>query len=90
MPYENIVEGIRAMTVCPYKNLFGAPGTGAHSVRIFNIAIVDVLLTVLVAWILSYVLNVRVLYTLPVLFLLGIVLHRWFCVRTTVDTILFP
>ena len=78
------------MTLCPYKHLFGAPGTGAHSIRIFNIAIVDVVFTILGAWVLSYALNLPFLSTLLVLFLLGIVLHRLFCVRTTIDAILFP
>jgi len=30
------------------------------------------------------------LYTAICLFILGIILHRLFCVRTTVDKILFP
>ena len=70
--------------------MFGAPGTGAHSIRIFNIAIVDVVLTILGAWVLSYMLNLPFLPTLLFLFVLGLVLHGLFCVRTTVDTILFP
>ena len=31
---------------CKYKDLFGKPGEGVHSYRIFNIAIVDVILTI--------------------------------------------
>jgi hypothetical protein len=42
------------MDLCKYKNFFGKPGEGAHSYRIFNIAIVDLGLTILVAYILSF------------------------------------
>jgi hypothetical protein len=74
---------------CKYKDLFGKPGKGVHSYRIFNIAIVDVLLTILGAFIISYFMKFNFATTLLVLFLLGIILHRLFCVRTTVDKLLF-
>jgi hypothetical protein len=71
--------------------MFGAVDTGAHSYRIFNIAIVDVSATVLVAIILHYLFpRICFWYILVALFLLGIVVHRLFCVRTTVDKFLFP
>lgn len=35
------------MNLCKYKNILGEPGKGVHSYRIFNIAIVDVLLTLI-------------------------------------------
>ena len=34
---------------CKYKDIFGKPKTGLHSYRIFNIAVVDFLLTILLA-----------------------------------------
>jgi len=33
------------MSLCEYKNYFGESGKGVHSYRIFNIAIVDVIMT---------------------------------------------
>ena len=78
------------MSLCKYKNLFGEPGTGVHSYRIFGIAIVDVLLTILVAYIISFLTKFSFTLTLIILFILGIILHRLFCVRTTVDKLLFP
>ena len=79
-----------AMDLCKYKNMFGEVGTGLHSYRLFNIAVVDVILTIIVAYILSVAFNTPFLYTLVGFFILGIVLHRLFCVRTTVDKLLFP
>ena len=32
--------------LCDYKNILGEPNKGLHKYRIFNIAIVDVLLTI--------------------------------------------
>ena len=75
--------------LCKYKDIFGEPGQGVHSFRIFNIAIVDVLLTILGAFLISYFMQINFGKTLLVLFILGIILHRLFCVRTTIDKLLF-
>jgi hypothetical protein len=79
------------MSLCKYKDLFGKVGEGVHSYRIFNIAIVDVVLTVLGAFIIHLFLpKYKFIYILLALFLSGIFLHRLFCVRTTIDKLLFP
>jgi hypothetical protein len=77
------------LDLCKYKNILGEPDKGVHSFRIFNIAIVDILLTILAAYILSYFTNYELIYTLIFMFILGIISHRIFCVRTTVDKVLF-
>lgn len=78
------------MSKCPYKNLFGKLGTGIHSYRIYNIAYLDIMVTVIGAFILSRILRTPFLYTLIVFFIIGIIIHRLLCVRTTVDKFLFP
>jgi hypothetical protein len=75
--------------LCKYQNIFGSPGTGAHAYRFLNVAVVDVVGTVVIGWGLAAVAGWSVWRTICVLFLLGIVFHRLFCVRTTVDKILF-
>jgi len=70
--------------------MFAKPNTGPHQYRIFNIAIVDVVLTILLAYGISWYFNYPFLPTLGILFLLGIFVHRLFCVRTTVDKLIFP
>lgn len=90
------------MNLCQYKDLFGKPGAGLRKYRIFNIAIYDTVVTVGFAWIIWWILNEFVLpYMiksntkipfLPFLlavFVLGIFVHRAFCVRTGVDRMLF-
>ena len=71
------------------KDIFGKPGQGAHSYRLFNIAIIDVILTILLALLISYLFDLSYLKTTLILFLFGIIFHRLFCVRTTIDKLLF-
>ena len=76
--------------LCKYKDIFGKVGEGVHSYRIFNIAIVDVILTFLLSFIIQLLLpKYNYYHILILLFILGIILHRMFCVRTTIDKILF-
>lgn len=75
---------------CPYKDSLGKVGEGVHSYRVFDIAIVDVILTVIGAVIINFFLpQYRFIVILAALFVTGIVMHRIFCVRTTIDKILF-
>jgi hypothetical protein len=81
--------------LCKYTNLFGNPNKGVHSIRIFNIAVIDVLATILSAFIIYLFINkiinwnVSFWLILIMLFILGIIMHRIFCVRTTIDKLLF-
>lgn len=86
------------INLCKYKDMFGKPGQGIHSYRIFNIAIVDFVLTLILAFII-YSLNVHYkvhngniygfIVDLLGIFLLGIVMHRLFCVNTTVSKAIY-
>ena len=76
--------------LCKYKNILGAPKKGIHSIRIFNIAIIDVLLTIFISYLISLFKpkwNFSII--LLSLFILGIILHRLFCIKTTIYKILF-
>jgi hypothetical protein len=77
------------MSLCQYKNILGEVGEGVHSIRFLNMAVVDVLLTILGSYLLSLNFNWDFWITLVVVFTLGIILHRLFCVRTTIDKLLF-
>jgi hypothetical protein len=78
------------MDLCKYKNILGEPDKGVHSYRLFGLAIMDVIMTIVAAFVISYLNKFSFLYTLLFLFVLGIILHRLFCVRTTIDKFLFP
>jgi hypothetical protein len=75
---------------CKYKDILGKSGEGVHSYRLFNIAIVDVLFTLLGAFIIHLFLpQYNYFVILLCLFITGIILHRLFCVRTTIDKMIF-
>ena len=78
------------MSLCKYKNSLGIPKKGIHSYRFLGVAIADVIMTIIAAMLISYFFKISFLYTSISLFVLGIILHRLFCVRTTVDKLLFP
>jgi hypothetical protein len=77
------------LSLCPYKNLFGEPNTGAHKYRLLDIALIDVAFTIGGAFLISKYFKQDFKLVLFILFLLGIILHRLFCVRTTIDKLLF-
>ena len=74
---------------CEYKNLLGEPGKGVHS-HFMGFAWRDTLMTIIGGLLIALVFKFNVLYTLIAVFIIGILFHRLFCVRTTVDKILFP
>jgi uncharacterized membrane protein YcaP (DUF421 family) len=77
---------------CPFKkysDIFGKPNIGFHSYRIFDIAIYDVLGTIIISGLISYWFNFNFFLILFILLLLGIILHRLFCVDTTINKLIF-
>lgn len=77
--------------LCEYSELIGKVGEGIHSYRLFNIAILDVIITMIGAYFLQkkFFSNYSYLQVLTVVFIVGIISHRIFCVRTTIDKMLF-
>jgi|688.fasta_scaffold127778_5 hypothetical protein len=74
---------------CDKKDIFGIPGKGLHSVRVLNLAVVDILATLFVGAILAYYTGVNVYGMWVGLFILGIFVHRLFCVNSTVNMWIF-
>jgi len=69
--------------LCKYKDILGISGQGVHSYRIFNIAIMDVIMTIIASFIISLIFRVSFLWSFVVLFVFGEILHYIFCVPTT-------
>jgi hypothetical protein len=78
------------MDLCKYKDIIGKPGLGLRKYRIFDIAILDTVVTIIGAYLIAIFFNWSPLYTIIVIFILGIISHRIFCVRTGLDKKLFP
>jgi len=79
------------MSLCKYSDIFGKPNQGVHRHRLFNLAIVDVVFTILGGIALQKIFfRKRKTHNVIIsLFILGIILHKLFCVRTTIDKLLF-
>jgi fatty-acid desaturase len=75
--------------LCEYRHIFGEEGKGVHSIRIANIAVVDLGLTLLAGLFISKWLRINLYLTWAILILLGIFFHRLFCVNTTINKAIF-
>jgi uncharacterized membrane protein len=85
------------MELCKYKHIFGEPNKGVHKYRFMGMAVVDWLLTIIIAAVITIIWSRRnrkvqwqkvTLYfvlVLIVLILLGVILHWLFCVDTTLN-----
>lgn len=76
--------------LCRYRDLFGQPGSGVHSYRLGPFAAVDLLLTLVAGFLLSYALDWSLWVSTSALFVLGIFMHWLFCVDTAFMTLFLP
>ena len=65
-----------------YKNIFGYPGKGIHQYKFKGTAIVDYVLTIAGAFIITYYTDIPLVITTIGLLLLGIILHYLFGIRS--------
>ena len=74
-----------------YKDIFGKPGKGIHRFRVCNLAVVDILLTSLLAKVIQVGLFPYISYSVVLLctFVLGIFMHLLFGVQTPIQKFLF-
>jgi hypothetical protein len=65
--------------------MFGKVNEGVHSIRLFNIAIVDVIGTIIMAYLIKKMCDLKtpVLNIVIMLIILSIPIHMYFCVDTT-------
>jgi hypothetical protein len=75
-----------------YKDLLGKAGSvdGLRKYRIIGISLLDVTTVMFVCYFISKAIGYSYWITLVILFVIGIIVHRIFGVRTAVDKFLFP
>lgn len=75
------------MTWCRYADLAGVPGEGIHCWRIPGTPTpaADYILTLLLAWFISWTCSVSLALTTAFLIMLGMFLHAVFCVQIGVE-----
>jgi hypothetical protein len=74
---------------CKYKNIFGEPGKGTHASRLFGLAVVDVVLTLIAAVIIALYFDAAIWKSIVGCFISGVVAHKLFCVDTALNKALF-
>jgi len=85
------------MGLCKYRNVFGSPGEGVHARKLFGVAAVDLIMTIVVALIIPACFFRQTYTTFAVSFLVSfaalmisaLVLHRLFCVDTVLTVAVF-
>ena len=65
-----------------YKYIFGIPNEGVHSIRILDTAIVDYILTIVLAIFVAYITAYPLVLITIICFILGEILHALFCIET--------
>lgn len=78
---------------CEYKDILGKPREGAHSMRLkignYDFALIDIILTIMLAAIISAYLKIGIINSLIYTFLLGIIMHWLFCVDTQLNLLIY-
>lgn len=74
---------------CKYQNILGKPNEGPHKYRIFGLAAVDLGLTVAVVILITLAFHLNFFAVFIFAMLLAVVVHRYFCVNTTINKAIF-
>lgn len=83
------------MDLCKYKDMFGKPNEGVHSIRFFGFAFIDLFMTFIASFIFSYLMikmlkiNLSWIYYFIILMILAIFMHKLFCVETALNKLIF-
>lgn len=76
-------------TLCDYKDIFGKPRTGLHAYRFLDIAIVDVVATIFISYLLHNYTGSGFNKIFSGLCLASVVIHKMFCVDTKINQLIF-
>lgn len=76
------------MYLCQYRDILGVPRKGFHSLRIFDLAALDLIGTLGIAIILLYLYNelsiINIIMVFFLLWAIGTIFHVIFCVHTPI------
>ena len=65
-----------------YKDIFGKPGTGVHQYKIFDVIIVDNIITIILAFLIKNYFSLPFELSIIISYVLGIIFHYLFGVKT--------
>lgn len=84
---------------CKPSTIFGEPNKGVHAYRIFGLAAVDLIGTIIIAYLIARFVKweqlgknmwIRFFVVFMLLMLLSLILHKLFCVHTTLTNAIMP
>jgi hypothetical protein len=75
--------------LCQYKDIFGLSRKGIHSYRLFDLAVVDTLATLIMAYLISRWSKWNTKNMFVFLMILSVFIHKIFCVETTLTNLVF-
>jgi hypothetical protein len=75
--------------LCEYKDLFGKPNEGFHKTRLFGLAAYDLIGTIILIIVISVLSGINILSVALFVSVLTILMHRVFCVNTTLNKKIF-
>lgn len=81
------------MRPCQFANVFGKPGEGIHKSRILGMATVDLVLTILLAILITWFKKwnfVDGIIVFTCLMIFSVIVHKFFCVETALTKKLLP
>jgi len=74
--------------LCKYRDSLGKPNQGVHK-HVAGIAIVDLLATILIAFGIAKWRKWNFFYVFGIIMVITIIVHRIFCVNTTINKAIF-
>ena len=78
-----------SITLCKYKHIFGKEQEGVHKQRFLGVALYDVIGTIVGAWLIARAFNFNFWIVFASAVGIAIILHRLFCVNTTINKLIF-
>jgi hypothetical protein len=77
------------MNLCQYKDIFGKPRKGVHAYRLLDIAMVDLIATIISAILVAKWIEYDFITVFLFLMILSVFVHKLFCVETTLTKLIF-
>jgi hypothetical protein len=81
------------MFFCKYKDILGVPNEGFHSIRIGKFALLDIIGTIIIGYLIpttifKYSDKTIIILSIIIMFIIGILSHLLFCINTPLNKII--
>lgn len=77
------------MGLCKHRDIAGKPEEGVHAIRFMGMAAFDIVGSLILATVIALATGWNLAVCVFVVFVLGVIVHRLFCVNTAVNKFIF-